>query len=53
MRHVRFAIRGAERDAWLRHMRSAVEASSASATDAATLLAYFETAAGSLVNRPD
>jgi hemoglobin len=51
LRHVRFAIGTAEREAWLGHMRAAVEASSASASDAATLIDYFETAATSLVNR--
>lgn len=52
MRHVPFRIGQAERDAWLTHMRSAVEASPASPTDAAALLAYFETAATSLINHP-
>jgi hypothetical protein len=33
-------------------MRAAVESSSATQRDAAALLAYFETAATSLVNRP-
>jgi hemoglobin len=52
MRHFPFAIGSAEREAWLRHMRAAVDASPASAADAATLVAYFETAATSLVNQP-
>jgi hemoglobin len=52
MRHVRFRIGSAERDTWLRHMRAAVEASSASREDAAALMAYFEMAATSLVNHP-
>jgi hemoglobin len=52
MRHFPFAIGTAERDAWLRHMRAAVEASPASPSDAGALLAYFETAATSLVNQP-
>ncbi len=52
MRHFRFPIGEAEREAWLSHMRAAVESSSATARDAAALLAYFETAATSLVNRP-
>jgi hemoglobin len=53
MRHFRFPIGQAERAAWLRHMRAAVESSTATARDAATLLDYFETAATSLLNRPD
>jgi hemoglobin len=51
MRHVRFAIGQPQRDAWLRHMRAAVEASAASAADAEAMLAYFEMAATSLVNQ--
>jgi hemoglobin len=51
MRHVRFGIGQAERDAWLRHMRAAVEASDASAADAQAMLAYFEMAATSLMNQ--
>src|SRR5262245_3895947 len=34
MRHFRFAIGAAERDAWLRHMSAAVDASEAPAPDA-------------------
>ena len=52
MRHFPFAIGSAERDAWVRHMRAAVETSDASPADQETLLAYFESAATSLVNRP-
>jgi hemoglobin len=52
MRHFPFRIGEAERDAWLGHMRAAVEASPASASDAEALLAYFETAATSLINQP-
>lgn len=50
MRHVRFRIGPAEREAWLRHMRDAVETSDASAEDARALMDYFETAATSLLN---
>jgi len=53
MRHVRFRIGRAEREAWLRHMRAAIEASDAPAADAAALLTYFETAATSLLNQPE
>jgi len=52
MRHFRFAIGPAEREAWLSHMAAAVAASTASSEDKATLMAYFETAATSLINRP-
>jgi hemoglobin len=53
MRHFRFPIGQQEREAWLRHMRAAVESSHASPRDAATLMDYFETAATSLLNRPN
>jgi hemoglobin len=52
MRHFPFRIGQLERDAWLRHMRAAVETSDASASDAAALIGYFETAATSLMNQP-
>jgi hemoglobin len=56
MRHAPFVIGPAERDAWLRHMRSAVEqmavGTDLSASDSEELLAYFEMAARSLVNAP-
>jgi hemoglobin len=51
MRHVRFSIGQSERDAWVRHMRAAVEASDCSPADAAAMLAYFEMAATSLLNQ--
>ena len=56
MRHAPFVIGPAERDAWLRHMRDAVEhmAQTAGLTDADAdeLRAYFDMAAHSLVNAP-
>jgi hemoglobin len=56
MRHVPFVIGPGERDAWLRHMNSAVdrmvEESDLSGADADELRAYFEMAARSLVNAP-
>jgi hemoglobin len=52
MRHAPFAIGPAERDAWMRHMSAAVEASAAERADKDTLLAYFETAATSMINQP-
>jgi hemoglobin len=52
MRHAPFAVDAAARDAWLGHMRAAVEASAADAADRATLMEYFTMAAEHLVNRP-
>jgi hemoglobin len=52
MRHFPFRIGQLERDAWVRHMRAAVETSDASAGDVEALLSYFETAATSLINQP-
>jgi hemoglobin len=56
MRHVPFVIGPAERDAWLRHMNDAVErmVETAGLTrgDADEFRAYFEMAAGSLMNAP-
>jgi hemoglobin len=56
MRHVPFVIGPAERDAWLRHMNDAVEhmvvTKGLTAGDADDLRAYFEMAAGSLMNAP-
>ena len=51
MRHMRFRIGGAEREAWLGHMRAAVESGAASEADADALMAYFEMAAASLINQ--
>src|SRR5437870_3220800 len=42
MRHFPFRIGVPERDAWLGHMRAAIESSDAAVEDAAALLAYFE-----------
>ncbi len=55
MRHAPFVIGPAERDAWLRHMQSAVDQMGEhglSAADADELRAYFDMAAHSLVNAP-
>lgn len=56
MRHAPFVIGPAERDAWLRHMRSAVDhmvqTDQLAASDAEELDAYFDMAARSLVNTP-
>jgi hemoglobin len=51
LRHLPFPIGRAERDAWMRHMRAAVDSSDAAPADRETLLAYFESAATSLLNR--
>ncbi|TQN43956.1 hemoglobin [Blastococcus colisei] len=54
MRHAPFAIGPAERDAWLRHMRAAVDSLDLTAEQDATLWGYLEMAARSMQNRfPD
>jgi hemoglobin len=56
MRHAPFVIGPAERDAWLRHMHSAVahmaETTDLSQPDVEALNEYFDMAARSLVNAP-
>jgi hemoglobin len=51
MRHFPFAIGQAERDAWMGHMRVAVEAEALPEPVAAALLDYFERAATFMINR--
>ena len=54
MRHAPFAIGPAERDAWLLHMRAAVDSLELTAEQDATLWGYLEMAALSMQNRfPD
>ena len=54
MRHAPFAIGPAERDAWLRHMRDAVDSLELTPEQDATLWGYLEMAALSMQNRfPD
>jgi hemoglobin len=53
MRHVRFAIGPAERDAWLRHMRTALDELQLDPAHDAQLWDYLVMAAGTLVNQPD
>jgi len=48
---VPFPIGQAERNAWLAHMRLAVQQSPAEPADAQALLDYFESASTSLINR--
>ncbi len=45
MRHAPFAIGGRERDAWLTHMRAAVDSLQLTPEQDATLWAYLEMAA--------
>jgi len=51
MRHAPFAIGTAERDAWLRHMRAAVDSLELSHEHDAALWGYLEMAALSMQNR--
>ena len=51
MRHLPFPIGQAERDAWMRHMRAAVEAEALAGEVRAALLDYFELAATFMINR--
>jgi hemoglobin len=53
MRHARFAIGAAERDAWLRHMTAALEELDLPPEQAAPLVEYLTMAANALVNRRD
>ena len=53
MRHAPFAIGPAERDAWLRHMRDAVESLELPPEQEQTLWSYLEMAAHSMQNRWD
>jgi hemoglobin len=50
MRHVRFSIGEAERDAWLRHMRTAMDEIALDPAHDEELWRYLEMAAQSLVN---
>lgn len=52
MRHVRFSIGEPERDAWLRHMRAALDELELDPAHDARLWDYLVMAAHSLVNRP-
>jgi hemoglobin len=51
MRHAPFAIGEAARDAWLTHMRDAVDSLGLTAEQDATLWGYLEMAARSMQNR--
>jgi hemoglobin len=52
MRHVPFAIGPAERDAWLRAMRPALEEAALAEEHRDELWSYLETTAHSMQNRP-
>ena len=52
LRHQPFAIGQAERDAWLRHMTSAVESLDLAPAVREALLDYFETASTAMINQP-
>jgi hemoglobin len=52
MRHARFAIGPAERDAWLRHMTAAIRSLELPEELSAPLLDYVTNAAHALTNRP-
>jgi hemoglobin len=52
MRHAHFSIGEAERDAWLRHMRTALDELALDETRDAQLWDYLVMAAHSLVNQP-
>ena len=52
MRHARFSIGEAERDAWLRHMRAALDELKLDPAHDAQLWDYLVMAAHSLVNMP-
>jgi hemoglobin len=52
MRHARFAIGPTERDAWLRHMRTALDELQLDPAEDGQLWEYLVMAAHSLVNQP-
>ncbi|HEY4001890.1 MAG TPA: globin [Candidatus Xenobia bacterium] len=51
MRHFRFAVTQEARDAWMQHMRAAVQEAPEFAPARDLLLAYFEDAASFLINQ--
>jgi hemoglobin len=51
MRHLPFAIGPAERDAWLRHMRAAIDAEAFEPAIRSTFMEYFERVAHFMMNR--
>lgn len=53
MRHAPFAVTPAARDAWLTHMRAAVDDLGLPEDLAAQMWMYFEMAAATMINTPD
>lgn len=53
LRHQPFAIGQPERDAWMRHMREAVEELDVDRRAKKALLDYFEAASTAMINRAD
>jgi hemoglobin len=53
MRHARFAIGPAQRDAWLRHMNAAIDSLALPEQLATPLREYVTMAARALINRPE
>ena len=51
MRHAPFVIGGAERDAWMGHMRASLVAAEMSDDIRSAMLDYFESAATHLINK--
>jgi hemoglobin len=51
MRHLPFAIGTAERDAWMRHMRDAVESLDVDRGVRKAMLDYFEAASTAMINQ--
>ena len=52
LRHMPFKIGAPQRDAWVKHMTSALSKSEAPAEIKAEMLAYFESTATFLINQP-
>jgi len=52
MRHAPFVIGQVERDAWIEHMRAAIEAMERTPEVASALVDYFEMAATHMINAP-
>jgi hemoglobin len=51
MRHQPFSNGRAERDAWMRHMRDAIDSAELAAPVREAFLEYFENAATAMMNR--
>ena len=51
MRHMTFSIGNQERNAWIKHMKAALDLMSISSEDRAIMLNYFENTATMMINR--